>query len=480
MQPTRRTWAVVLLAVAAAVAAWLFDRPALLAATAGLGAWLVAAAYGFLRAVAAVDDALSVGVSVEPERAIVGEPVAVTLRTAPVSTDATATVRLRFPPSLSTDASPADATVRLLGDVGAETTVPVTAPVAGEFTIPSPALDVTGPGGFFEQTVRRGPTATLSAIPRHPDDLNLGGSDREAATLEGAYREDRRSSGTEPAEIREYVPGETADRIDWNATARLADTYVREFEVESAIEARFVLDARTASRTGRAGETPLDYLREVALGLLELSRDRQDPVGLAVVDDDGVCDLEAPQTRRAGYERIRRRLRSLEADPQPDRRPVGDPPHTAAARQLAGPGRPPDHRPLRVGPDGALHGRRRPASGPERRRRGPPRWRDGPPVSRPDGPLRDGRTGGPARRLRAVPRVRAVPRRPGRRRRRHRRRGQPRRDPSGPGGRRRRTRRLTGRPPRENPAGRPRNTVLPGRHAGTRTATAVGAGPTRL
>ncbi|PSP68053.1 hypothetical protein BRC85_04045 [Halobacteriales archaeon QS_1_69_70] len=322
MQPTRRTWAVVLLAVAAAVAAWLFDRPALLAATAGLGAWLVAAAYGFLRSVAAVDDALSVGVSVAPERAIVGEPVAVTLRTAPVSTDATATVRLRFPPSLSTDASPADATVRLLGDVGAETTVPVTAPVAGEFTIPSPVLDVTGPGGFFEQTVTRGPTATLSAIPRHPDDLNLGGSDREAATLEGAYREDRRSRGTEPAEIREYVPGETADRIDWNATARLADTYVREFEVESAIEARFVLDARTASRTGRAGETPLDYLREVALGLLELSRDRQDPVGLAVVDDDGVCDLEAPQTRRAGYERIRRRLRSLEADPQPDRRPA--------------------------------------------------------------------------------------------------------------------------------------------------------------
>jgi uncharacterized protein (DUF58 family) len=337
MQPTRRTWAVAWLAVAAAVAAILFDRPALLAATAGLGAWLVAAAYGFLRTVAAVDDALSVAVSVAPERAIVGEPVAVTLRTAPVSTDATATVRLRFPPSLSTDASPADATVRLLGDVGAETTVPVTAPVAGEFTIPSPAVTVTGPGGFFEQTVTRGPTATLSAVPRHPDDLNLGGSDREAATLEGAYREERRSRGTEPAEIREYVPGETADRIDWNATARLADTYVREFEVESAIEARFVVDARTASRTGRAGETPLDYLREVALGLLELSRDRQDPVGLAVVDDDGVCDLEAPQTRRAGYERIRRRLRSLEADPQPDRRPARSPVGGSAslARRLA-------------------------------------------------------------------------------------------------------------------------------------------------
>ena len=322
MQPTRRTWAVTWLAVAAAVAAWLFDRPALLAATAVLGAWLVAAAFGFLRTVTAVDDALSVAVSLAPDRAIVGEPVEVTLRAAPVSTDATATVRLRLPPSLSTEAPPADATVRLRGGGAAETTVPVTAPVAGEFTIPSPAVTVSGPRGFFEQTVRRGSTATLSAVPRHPDDLNVGGSDREAASLEGAYREERRSRGTEPAEIREYVPGETADRIDWNATARLADTYVREFEVESAIEARFVVDVRTASRTGRAGETPLDYLREVALGLLELSRDRQDPVGLAVVDEEGVCDVEVPQTRRAGYERIRRRLRSLEADPQPDRRPA--------------------------------------------------------------------------------------------------------------------------------------------------------------
>ena len=337
MQPTRRTWAVAWLAVAAAVAAWLFDRPALLAATAGLGAWLVAAAYGFLRTVAAVDDALSVAVSLAPDRAIVGEPVEVTLRGAPVSTDATATVRLRLPPSLSTEAPPADATVRLLGGGGAETTVPVTAPVAGEFTIPSPAVTVTGRGGFFEQTVTRGPTATLLAVPRRPDDLNVGGSDREAATLEGTYREERRSRGTEPAEIREYVPGETADRIDWNATARLADTYVREFEVESAIEARFIVDVRTASRTGRAGETPLDYLREVALGLLEFSRDRQDPVGLAVVDEEGVRDVEVPQTRRAGYERIRRRLRSLETDPQPDRRPARSPVRGSAslARRLA-------------------------------------------------------------------------------------------------------------------------------------------------
>lgn len=318
MQPTRRTWAVAWLALVTAAVAWLAAEPALLAATAGLGAWLVATAYGFLRTVTAVDDALALELTVVPSRAIVGEDVDVTLRGAPIRTAADVIVRLRLPPSLSTEASRSDATIRLMGDATAETTVAVTAPVAGEFTVSAPVVTVTDPRGFFEQTVVRGPTASLSAVPRHPEDLNLGDADSEAATLEGEFTRERRSRGTEPAEIRRYVPGETADRIDWNATARLADTYVREFEVESALEARFIFDARTTTRTGERGVTPLDYLREVALGLLELSQDRQDPVGLAVVDDEGIVDVETPGTRRDGYERVRRRLRSLEADPDPD------------------------------------------------------------------------------------------------------------------------------------------------------------------
>lgn len=334
MQVTRRAWAVVHLAVLSAAAAWLFAQPALLAATAALGAWLTAAAYGFLRAVTTVDDALELAVTATPTRTVVEDDVEVTLRAAPVRTDATATARIRLPPSLSTAATHEAATIHLVEAVPAETTITVTAPVAGEFTIPRPAVTVTDSRGLFEETFTRGPTTTLTAVPRRPDDLNLGAADREVATLEGEYSSERRSRGTEPAEIRQYVPGETADRIDWNATARLTDTYVREFEVESALEARFIFDARPSTRTGERGETPLDYLREVALGLLGLSEDRQDPVGLAVLDDDGVASIEAPRTRQSNYERIRRRLRSLDAEPgrRPTRDRVGG--TTSLARRL--------------------------------------------------------------------------------------------------------------------------------------------------
>ncbi|PSQ18679.1 DUF58 domain-containing protein [Halobacteriales archaeon QS_8_69_73] len=243
-------------------------------------------------------------------RVIVDDDVEVTLRGSAVETDATVTVRLRLPPTLVTDAPDERTTISLLGDVPTETTVAVSAPVAGDVTVPQPQVTVAD--GLFEETFARGPSRSLTVVPRRPDDLNVGSAD--SSTLEGSYSSERRTRGTEPAEVRRYVPGETADNIDWNATARLPDIYVREFEVESALETAFVLDARASTRVGADGERALDYLREVALGLVGLSRAREDPVGLAVVDDDGVAGVRSPTNRPTRYERLERRLRSLEAD----------------------------------------------------------------------------------------------------------------------------------------------------------------------
>ena len=310
MRPTRTARAVGWLALSTAAAAAVFGRPELLVGTAALGAWLVGSAYAFLRTVTAVDDAVAPALEVSSSRVIVDDDVEVTLRGSAVETDATVTVRLRLPPTLVTNAPDERTTIRLLGDVPTETTVAVSAPVAGDVTVPQPQVTVAD--GLFEETFARGPSRSLTVVPRRPDDLNVG--DADSSTLEGSYSSERRTRGTEPAEVRRYVPGETADNIDWNATARLPDIYVREFEVESALETAFVLDARASTRVGADGERALDYLREVTLGLVGLSRAREDPVGLTVVDDDGVAGVRGPTNRPTGYERLERRLRSLEAD----------------------------------------------------------------------------------------------------------------------------------------------------------------------
>jgi len=314
MRPTRRCWAVVGLAVLLAGSASLFDRPALLVGVAALGGWLVASAYAFARTAVAVDEQLDLEVSAPNRRVLVDAGTELTLGGAPVDASATVTAGLCLPAGLSTTANKEARTIRLVDAVPTETTVTVATPVAGRITVPEPAVTVTGGAGLFVERFDRGPTLTLTVDARRPDDLSVSAGREPVVSLEGERPSERRSEGLDPAGLRKYVPGEKAARIDWKATARLGDTYVREVESQSAVETAFVVDARSTTGTGPDGETEFDYLREVALGLLSMSRSFEDPVGLAVVDDEGIKSLQAPTSTPTGYDAVRRQLLALGPD----------------------------------------------------------------------------------------------------------------------------------------------------------------------
>ena len=311
MRPTRRYWAAFGLTVLLAASAWLFDRPALLAGVAALGGWLVASAYVFYLTVTDVDEQLELEVSAPNSRVPVDAGAELALEGAPVDSSGTVTVRLRLPAGLSTTAHEETRTIRLVGAVPTETAVAVETPVAGRFALPEPEVIVTGSAGLFVERFECGPTPTLTVDARRPDDLSVSAGQEPVVSLESQRSNERRGEGIDPAELRKYVPGEKAARIDWKATARLGDTYVREFETESAVETAFVVDARSTTDTGPEGETEFDYLREAALGLLAMSRSYEDPVGVAVVDDDGLAALRAPTNAPAGYDAVRQQLLGL-------------------------------------------------------------------------------------------------------------------------------------------------------------------------
>lgn len=314
MRPTRRYWAVLSMAVLLALAAAAFGQPALLAGTAALGGWLVASAFSFFRTATAVDDQLELEMEFSETHTLVDEGVEITLRGNEIDIPGTASARLRLPAGLSTTASDVETAIQLVDSLSAETTATVETPIAGRFELPKPEIRVVDSKGLFTQTFDRGPTPALTVEPRYPRDLTIGAGDREFSTIGGHHSGEERGQGIEPAEIRKYIPGETADNIDWNATARLGETYVRDFETESALETAFILDARSTTRTGPEGEREFDYLREVALGLLALFRSYEDPVGLVVVDDDGLSFIQQPTNTPGGYDRIRRRLHTLHPD----------------------------------------------------------------------------------------------------------------------------------------------------------------------
>ncbi len=90
--------------------------------------------------------------------------------------------------------------------------------------------------------------------------------------VQGQHTTSHSGSGLTPAELREYVPGDNIDRIDWKATARLATVHIREYEPETDQPTTIVVDHRAALDAGPDGETKLDYVRDVALSMVVSAR----------------------------------------------------------------------------------------------------------------------------------------------------------------------------------------------------------------
>lgn len=88
--------------------------------------------------------------------------------------------------------------------------------------------------------------------------------------LAGGYRTTHRGIGTDLAGLREYVEGEDARHIDWNATARRCEPQLRMFTEERELTAWLVLDRSASMTVGAPGRGKHDVLGELALVLARL------------------------------------------------------------------------------------------------------------------------------------------------------------------------------------------------------------------
>ena len=309
MHPTRRLWAVIALAVVLALFAVVAASPLALVGAGLVGAWILVRQYRFLRTLEATVDELQVHQAPLRSGIRTGDDVPVSL---------TATLERPSPLALEVDgglptAAVADAPLSLsLGpaETGADRTVEVSWPVAGRHEFDEPT--VTAANACFRETVPVGNAPTVTAEPRGPRAIHVGEGGDRLATAYGEHEGGRRGTGIEPAELREYTPGDTVDKIDWKATARLRTPYVREYEAETERRTLLLVDHRSSLATGERGETKLAYLRDVALAIAASARRLGDPVGLLGVGDDGITTRIEPATTPATYNRIRRELLALE------------------------------------------------------------------------------------------------------------------------------------------------------------------------
>jgi uncharacterized protein (DUF58 family) len=322
MEPTRRYWAIAALGTFLAILAIVLARPLLLVGAVGLGAFLLVRQYRFLRAVQRVATHLHVQQSVDRHRVATDRPLRVDLE-ARVPEDVTLPLPVRVaarPPVAATGDDAATRSIRLPPKLArARTAFEVAWPVAGVHAFQQPTVSIDSPDGFFRTTFESGTRPEVTVEPPRPGPIHVGeGGERVSAGM-GEHTGGEIGPGFEPAEIREYHPGDPARHIDWKATARLDHPHVQEFEAETSRVVTLLVDHRDAMGLGPTGETKLDYARELALGFVASARDLNDPLGLYAVGNEGVTTRQPPHGNRAHYGRLRGILAELDPTPPADR-----------------------------------------------------------------------------------------------------------------------------------------------------------------
>jgi len=335
MRPTRRFWALAVLALGWAASSVLLSEPLFLSVPLGIALWGLAHQVAFVRRVTRLGDARAAwfSQSVSPETVVVGNSTLLAVRYDP-SFHSGDDLVLSLPdrPGVTLDGEREHA-LDALASGTQRIEAPLRVDVAGEFELPRPTLRARSPHGLFETTISVGSPVTVTGEPRAPRDVHVGAGGQRISVAAGEHGAEQGISGFEPGELREYLPGDPTNRIDWKATARLGEPHVRDVEAETTRRTRVVVDCRPQMLAGPDGRTKLDFAREVAVWLTELAASHGDPLSVSLVREGAIEETETPATTGREYRRERQRLHALRASERDSPAPVRD---ASGAVQSAG------------------------------------------------------------------------------------------------------------------------------------------------
>lgn len=312
MEPTRRAYGVAALGGGLALLAVLLRRPLLLIGVAGLGAWLLGTQWAFIRAVTHTTDHLAVDLTLPRNHVTVDDSITVVATVSgEVPSSVLLTVEVATPVAVAGPAA-ADRTLeRTATTANDDISFTLTATTVGRHQFPQPRVTLEDTAGLFQTTIEIGDTPELTVEPRQADDVHVGEGGEQLGAF-GSFRVEQYGEGLDPAHVREYVPGDPADRIDWNATARLDEPHVLDFEVDTDRRTMLVVDHRPSVGEGETGARKLDYLRQVALAFLRVAHQQNQAIGLLAVGDAGITTRIQPSTGEQHYTRLRDALLTLE------------------------------------------------------------------------------------------------------------------------------------------------------------------------
>jgi uncharacterized protein (DUF58 family) len=104
--------------------------------------------------------------------------------------------------------------------------------------------------------------------------------------LIGLHRSPYHGLSQEFAEHRPYIAGDEMRRVDWRIYGRTDRLYVKEFEEETNVAVRLLLDVSGSLAFAPRGVTKLEYARYLLASLAYLAIRQNDRVGLTCFDEE--------------------------------------------------------------------------------------------------------------------------------------------------------------------------------------------------
>lgn len=270
-------------------------------------AWLLVLEFLFRSQVDSISDTVTVSYELSQNTVQTDQPVSVTIEVQNIADlRPQLTLSANYPDSAVCNQSSPSKTLVTESDVD-RLKSDCHFPFAGTYTLGPASLSMESRYGFFSATLTPSETATVTVEPEATSSIQIGTDGYQFAMGLGDHGVENAGRGLEPADVRTYMPGDPASRINWKATARLEEVYVREFDIETVRPLVVLLDRRQSSQK-TLYENPVEYRRNIAISLVREAETHSDPVGLY---DVNTSQIEASQRLSADpnqYIQIRRQL----------------------------------------------------------------------------------------------------------------------------------------------------------------------------
>jgi uncharacterized protein (DUF58 family) len=106
-----------------------------------------------------------------------------------------------------------------------------------------------------------------------------------SSQLAGQYHSVFKGRGMSFSEVRPYQPGDEIRAIDWNVSARMGDTYVKQFEEERELTVMVLVDQSASGLFGTRAQSKGELAAEIAAVLAFSAIENNDRVGLILFTD---------------------------------------------------------------------------------------------------------------------------------------------------------------------------------------------------